>query len=47
MTKDYAKHMADREAGEKIAQAIMQLSRLKYGRPKEIVEAEIVQRARL
>ncbi|OGG25776.1 hypothetical protein A2960_05325 [Candidatus Gottesmanbacteria bacterium RIFCSPLOWO2_01_FULL_39_12b] len=31
----------------KVAQAIIQLSRLKYGRPKELVEAEIVQRARL
>lgn len=47
MTKDYAKHVAERDAGEKVAKAIMQLSRLKYGRPKEIVEAEIVQRARL
>ena len=32
---------------EKIAQAIIQLSRLKYGRPREIVESEITQRARL
>ena len=32
---------------QKIAQAIIQLSRLKYGRPKELVEAEITQRARL
>ena len=31
----------------KIAQAIIQLSRLKYGRPRELVEAEITQRARL
>jgi len=47
MTKDYAKHMAEREKGEKVAQAITQLSRLKYGRPREIVEAEIAQRAKL
>jgi hypothetical protein len=47
MTKDYAKHVAEREAGEKVAQAIIQLSRLKFGRPKEIVEAEIIQRAKL
>lgn len=31
----------------KIAQAIIQLSRLKYGRPRELVEAEISQRAKL
>jgi hypothetical protein len=34
-------------ANEKIAKAIIELSRLKYGRPKELVEAEISQRARL
>ncbi len=45
MTKDIAKLKKDRN--EKIAQAIIQLSKLKYGRPKEIVEAEIAQRARL
>lgn len=45
MTKDLKKLRA--EANEKIAQAIVQLSRLKYGRPKELVEAEITQRARL
>jgi hypothetical protein len=45
MTKDIKKVKA--EANEKIAQAIIQLSRLKYGRPKELVEAEINQRARL
>ncbi|MCS6956589.1 MAG: type IV secretion system DNA-binding domain-containing protein [Patescibacteria group bacterium] len=44
-TKDMKKHKAG--ANEKIAQAIIQLSRLKFGRPKEIVEAEIAQRARL
>lgn len=45
MTKDYKKLKA--AANEKIAQAIFQLSRLKYGKPKELVEAEISQRARL
>jgi len=34
-------------ANEKISQAVIQLSRLKYGRPRELVEAEIAQRARL
>lgn len=45
LTKDVKKIKA--EANEKIAQAVIQLSRLKYGRPKELVEAEISQRARL
>lgn len=45
MTKDMKKIQS--LANEKIAQAIIQLSRLKYGRPKELVEAEISQRARL
>lgn len=45
MTKDISKLKADRN--EKIAQAIIQLSKLKFGRPQEIVEAEITQRARL
>jgi hypothetical protein len=31
----------------KLAEALRQLSRLKYGRPKEIVEAEIVERSQL
>lgn len=47
LTKDYATHMAEKEKGEKIAQAIIQLSRLKYGKPRDIVEAEISQRAKL
>jgi hypothetical protein len=47
MTKDYNKHMEEKNRGEKIAQAIMQLSRLKYGRPRELIEAEITQRAKL
>jgi hypothetical protein len=45
MTKDIAK--LKKEANEKIAKAIIQLSSLKYGRPKELVEAEVEQRARL
>lgn len=45
MTKDVVKLKA--EANEKIAQAIMQLSRLKFGRPRELVEAEIQTRAKL
>lgn len=45
MTKDMKKQKA--MANEKIAEAIVQLSRLKYGKPKELVEAEISQRARL
>lgn len=45
LTKDMKKLKA--KANEKLAQAIIQLSRLKYGRPKELVEAEIAQRARL
>jgi hypothetical protein len=31
----------------KVAEAILSLSRLKYGRPRELVEAEISQRAKL
>ncbi len=31
----------------KVAEAILSLSRLKYGRPRELVEAEITQRAKL
>lgn len=34
-------------ANPKVADAIIQLSRLKYGRPRELVEAEIVQRSKL
>ncbi len=45
VTKDMGKAKA--EANEKIAQAVIQLSRLKFGRPRELVEAEISQRARL
>jgi hypothetical protein len=45
MTKDMKKALA--AANDKIAQAVIQLSRLKFGRPRELVEAEIIQRARL
>jgi hypothetical protein len=46
---DMSKDMKVWKAGanEKIAKAVIELSRLKYGRPKELVEAEISQRARL
>lgn len=36
-----------KQANPKVAEAIVQLSRLKYGRPRELVEAEITQRAKL
>ncbi len=45
MTKDMAAYRA--AANPKIAQAVIQLSRLKFGRPRELVEAEVSQRARL
>lgn len=45
MTKDIKKLKA--AANDKIAAAIIQLSRLKYGKPRELVEAEVSQRARL
>lgn len=45
MTKDINKLRS--MGNEKISQAVIQLSRLKYGRPRELVEAEITQRARL
>lgn len=45
MTKDLKKFKAG--ANEKVAAAIIQLSRLKFGRPRELVEAEVTQRARL
>jgi hypothetical protein len=35
------------QKNKKVAEAIIQLSRLKYGRSRELVEAEIVHRARL
>jgi hypothetical protein len=45
LTKDMAAVNASRQ--QKIAEAIIQLSRLKYGRSRELIEAEITQRARL
>ncbi|MFW5703519.1 MAG: type IV secretory system conjugative DNA transfer family protein [Patescibacteria group bacterium] len=45
MTKDIEE--LKRARNEQVAQAIMQLSRLKYAKPKELVEAEIQQRAKL
>jgi len=45
LTKDMTKINAMKNPN--IARAIIQLSRLKYGRSKELVEAEISQRARL
>ncbi|MBI5127223.1 type IV secretion system DNA-binding domain-containing protein [Candidatus Roizmanbacteria bacterium] len=45
LTKDLKKFKE--AANEKVSQAIIQLSRLKFGRPRELVEAEINQRARL
>jgi hypothetical protein len=45
MTKDMKALAVDRNP--KVAEALIQLSRLKYGRSKELVEAEITQRARL
>ncbi len=45
MTKDIKKLRA--EENNKIAQAVIQLSRLKFGKPKELIEAAITQRARL
>lgn len=45
LTKDMSKVLD--EKNRKIAEAIIQLSRLKYGRSRELVEAEISQRARL
>jgi len=45
LTKDMTAVNASRN--EKIAEAIIQLSRLKFGRSRELIEAEISQRARL
>ena len=45
LTKDmsYEKRLAN----PRVAEAIKKLSALKYGRPREVVEAEIAQRAKL
>ena len=45
LTKDMKKVLGQRNP--QVAKAIIQLSRLKYGRSRELVEAEISQRARL
>ncbi len=45
LTKDMSRIAVARNA--KVAEAIIQLSRLKYGRSRELIEAEISQRARL
>jgi hypothetical protein len=45
LTKDMKQVIASRNP--KVAEAIRQLSRLKYGRSKELIEAEITQRAKL
>jgi hypothetical protein len=45
LTKDMTSVNAARQ--QKVAEAIIQLSRLKYGRSRELIEAEISQRARL
>jgi hypothetical protein len=45
MTRDMS--IERKAANPKVAQAIIQLSRLKYGKPRELIEAEIAQRARL
>lgn len=45
LRKDMA--AAKRMENKKVAEAVVSLSRLKYGRPRELVEAEISQRAKL
>jgi len=45
MTKDMEKE--DKRRNKKVAEAIIQLSRLKFGKPSEVVDYEISQRARL
>ncbi len=45
LTKDM--RLVNSARNEQISRAIVQLSRLKYGRSRELVEAEIAQRARL
>ena len=46
---DLRKDMTEfkKQENKQVAKAIVQLSRLKYGRPRELVEAEISQRAKL
>ncbi|OGK19460.1 hypothetical protein A3G67_00630 [Candidatus Roizmanbacteria bacterium RIFCSPLOWO2_12_FULL_40_12] len=45
LTKDMKEEKE--KANPKIAQALIQLSRLKYGRPRELVDAEVSQRSNL
>lgn len=45
LTKDVGKFKA--EANEKIAKAVVELSRLKYGKPRALVEAETIARSNL
>ena len=45
LTKDMSKVISDKNP--EIAKAIIQLSRLKYGRQRELVDAEIIHRAKL
>jgi len=45
MTKDMTQ--LQKQGNPKIAQAVIQLSRLKYGKPRELVEAEVAQRSKL
>ena len=45
LTKDMSKVHAEQH--EDVARAVVQLSRLKYGKPRELIEAEIAERARL
>lgn len=45
LTFDYKKFKE--EANEKIAKAVVELSRLKYGKPRQLVETETVQRSNL
>ncbi|MCL4382457.1 MAG: DUF87 domain-containing protein [Patescibacteria group bacterium] len=45
MTKDLAAE--EKAKNDKVAEAIKKLSALKYGKPKELIEAEIAQRSRL
>ncbi len=45
--KKYMMEDHEKESADKIAEAIRETSKLKYGKPREIVEAEILERAKL
>ena len=45
LTRDMTREKA--EANPKVAEMILQLSRLKYGRDRDVVEEEIQQRSKL